>query len=122
MLRKLIGDKKIDYYNAHATGTRLNDEVEAGVIQELFGDKETQPAISATKAFIGHTLGASGAIEIAVCADSIRHRKVHGNICKDVMDNLNYESQTRDIDVDRAVSASFGFGGHNAAVMIERYK
>lgn len=63
MLRKLIGNKKIDYYNAHGTGTLLNDKVEAGAIRELFGSKAEQPAISATKSIIGHTLGASGAIE-----------------------------------------------------------
>ncbi|MCM1231358.1 MAG: beta-ketoacyl-[acyl-carrier-protein] synthase family protein [Ruminococcus flavefaciens] len=122
MLRRLIGDKKVDYYNAHGTGTLLNDSVEARVIREIFGGKENQPAISATKALIGHTLGASGTIEVAVCADSILSNKVHGNICGTVMDDLNYTPETRSIQVDCAVSASFGFGGHNAAIMLERYR
>lgn len=121
MLRKLIGDKKIDYYNTHGTGTALNDSVEAQVIQELFGDKEQQPAISATKGLIGHTLGASGTIEAAVCVDSIRYNKVHGNSCGTILDNLNITSETREWQINRAVSASYGFGGHNAAIMIERY-
>ncbi len=121
MLRRLIGDKKVDYYNAHATGTVLNDKVEAEVIRELFGEKSSQPAISATKSVIGHTLGASGAIEVMVCADSIRHGKVHGSTCRTILDDLNITAETRDIEVNRAVSASFGFGGHNAAIMIEKY-
>lgn len=122
MLRKLIGDKHVDYYNAHGTATNLNDKTEAMIIRELFGSRENQPAISATKCLIGHTLGASGAIEAMVCAESIRHNKVHGNTCKTVFEDLNITAETRDIHVDTAVSASFGFGGHNAAVMIERYK
>lgn len=121
MLRKLIGDKKVDYYNAHGTATKLNDEVEAHVIRELFGSADAQPAISATKSLIGHTLGASGAIEIGVCADTINSGLVHGSTCGTIMDDLNITSETRKLQVNRAVSASFGFGGHNAAVMIERF-
>lgn len=121
MLRKLIGDKKVDYYNAHGTGTVLNDSVEAGVIKEIFGDKSCQPAINSTKAFVGHTLGASGTIEAAVCVDSIRHGMVHGNVCRTIMEGLNYIPEKRNMEVNRAVTASFGFGGHNAALMIERY-
>lgn len=121
MLKKLIGDKKVDYYNAHGTGTVLNDSVEACVINEIFGDKSIQPVINSTKAFVGHTLGASGTIEATVCVDSIRHSMVHGNVCKTIMEGLNYVPETRKIEVNRAVTASFGFGGHNAALMIERY-
>lgn len=122
MLKKLIGSKKIDYYNAHGTGTLLNDGVEATVIKDIFGSRDEQPAISATKAFIGHTLGASGTIEAIVCADSICHNTVHGNICGTIIDGINYTPETRSLRVDRAVSASFGFGGHNAAIMLERYE
>ena len=122
MIRDLIQDKHVDYYNAHGTATKLNDMTEALMLRQVFGDKEHQPAISATKSLIGHTLGASGAIEVAVCADSIQHNRVHGNTCKTVFENLNITSETRDIKVDTAVSASFGFGGHNAAIMLERYK
>lgn len=122
MLKELVGDRKVDYYNAHGTGTKLNDIAEANVIRNVFGNSSSQPAINSTKAFVGHTIGASGAIEAIVCVDSINHNKVHGNMCKTVFDDLNYTAETRDIQVDRAVSASFGFGGHNAALMIERYK
>ena len=121
LLDKLIENKKVDYYNAHGTGTVLNDDVESMVIKEIFGDKENQPAISATKGILGHSLGASGALEAIVCVESILHNKVHGNVCKTVIDNLNITAETREIPVNRTVTASFGFGGHNAALMIERY-
>ncbi len=122
MLRKLIGDKKIDYYNAHGTATLLNDEVERKVLKNIFGYKSKQPAISATKAFMGHTLAASGAFEAAVCVDSIRHNKVHGNLLATPFDDINITAETREMQVDTAISASFGFGGFNSALLIERYR
>lgn len=122
MLKKLVQGKKVDYYNAHGTATILNDEVEAKIIQNVFGDADSQPAINSSKAFLGHTLGASGAIELTVCADSIRHNKVHGNLCGTILENLNYTPETREMQVDCAVSSSLGFGGHNSAIMVERYR
>lgn len=122
MLKKLVQGKKVDYYNAHGTATILNDEVEAKIIQNVFGDADSQPAINSSKAFLGHTLGASGAIELAVCVDSIRHNKVHGNLCGTILENLNYTPETREMQVDCAVSSSLGFGGHNSAIMVERYR
>lgn len=122
MLRKLIGNKKIDYYNSHGTATLLNDEVERKVLKNIFGSKENQPAVSATKAFLGHTLATSGAFEALVCADSIKYNKVHGNSLGTAFDDINITSETRDMRVDTAVSASFGFGGFNSALLFERYK
>lgn len=121
MLNRLIGDQKIDYYNAHGTATMLNDKVEAAVIHETFGGRDSQPAINATKAFLGNTFGAGGALEALVCVESIRQNKVHGNICGTLLPDLNISEQTRELNVERTVTASFGFGGHNAALMIERY-
>ena len=122
MLRKLVGDKKVDYYNSHGTGTKLNDMVESNVLRNIFGGRDSQPAINSTKAFLGHTVSASGALEAIVCAHSIIENKVHGNVCRTILDDLNYTEETRNVSVDRAVSASFGFGGHNAALLIERYR
>ena len=122
MLKKLVQGKKVDYYNAHGTATILNDEVEAKIIQNVFGDADSQPAINSSKAFLGHTLGASGAIELAVCADSIRRNKVHGNLCGTILENLNYTPETREMQVDCAVSSSLGFGGHNAALIMKKYE
>lgn len=121
MIEKLIGDKKIDCYNAHGTGTGLNDSMEEHVVKEIFGGIETQPMINATKGLVGHTLGASGAIEAIVCVNSIRHGKVHGNSCGTIMEDLNITKETRECKIDTAISASYGFGGHNAVIMIERF-
>lgn len=122
MLNRLINGKKVDYYNAHGTATMLNDKVEADVIRKIFGSKDSQPAINATKAFLGNTFGAGGALEAMVCIESIRNNKVHGNICGTLLPDLNLTEQTRELNVERAVTASFGFGGHNATLMFEKYR
>lgn len=79
---------------------------------------------SSLAAWISIVLGIHGRSSVLsmACAESIRHNKVHGNTCETIFENLNITAETRDLHVDTAVSASFGFGGHNAAVMIERYK
>ena len=66
-----INYKNVDYINLHGTGTLLNDQVEKSVIKDLYGKKNNQPICNTTKGIIGHTIGASGAIESAVCALSI---------------------------------------------------
>lgn len=121
MLLRLIDDKKIDYYNSHATATMANDKTEAKVIKSIFGSKAQQPAISATKCILGNAFGASGALEAAICVDSIRHGKVHGNTIGTLIDDLNITSETRTMNINTAISVSYGFGGHNAAIMLEKY-
>lgn len=121
MLLELIKKKKVDYYNAHSTCTKLNESVEASIIKKCFGSKEDQPLINSTKSLIGHTISASGAIEAVICADSIANGKIHGTVCKTLMDDLNVAVDTQYVDVNVAVSSSFGFGGHNSALMFEKY-
>ena len=108
----------INYINTHGTGTIANDDIEAGVIERMFGKR---PAINATKSFIGHTVGAAGAIEAAVTALSIRDQKVHGcaNLTDPVRD-LNFVITARSLAVNHAVSQSFAFGGHNAALVLSK--
>ncbi len=121
MLQKLIGDKHVDYYNAHGTATNLNDEAEAAMINNLFGTrKHSRPSVHQVP-HRSHA-GRQRHYRSDVCAESIQHNKVHGNTCKTVYDDLNITAETRDVHVDTAVSASFGFGGQNAAIMMERYK
>ncbi|MDU5337110.1 beta-ketoacyl-[acyl-carrier-protein] synthase family protein [Enterococcus sp.] len=120
MLKDLIGNEKIDYYNAHGTGTKLNDEVETRVFIELFGDKATQPLINSTKGFLGHSLGASGAIEAAVCAHSIKNNVVHKNNIVEPIENLRLVPQTAHCEINTAISASYGFGGHNGALLFKK--
>ncbi len=117
MLKELIREKKIDYFNTHGTGTQLNDETEAQVIRSLFGEKETQPLINSTKSIMGHSIGASGAIEAAVTALSVQQSVVHKNLTANVMDGLNLALVNLPCDIHVGISASYGFGGHNAALI-----
>lgn len=121
MLQKLISDKKIDYLNAHGTGTVANDEIEAKVIQDVFGDSAHQPYINSTKGILGHSIGASGAIEAAVTALAIKESKIHGNIIGEPMEGLNLVKESISVPVEYAVSTSYGFGGHNAGLLLKRY-
>ena len=112
-----LASDEIDYVNAHGTGTVLNDEAEAAVIARIFGDNVL---INSTKSLIGHTIGASGAIEAAVTALSIYHKTTH--ICKNLEDpvkDLNFVRVSGEYPIRRALTQSFAFGGHNAALILE---
>lgn len=109
----------IDYINAHGTGTVVNDNIESMVIEELFGKRVL---VNSTKSLIGHTIGASGAIEAIVTVLSIKHKKTH--ICKNLADpvrELNFTTEVKSSSINRAISQSFGFGGHNAALLLSEY-
>ncbi|MBN2036780.1 MAG: beta-ketoacyl-[acyl-carrier-protein] synthase family protein [Chitinispirillaceae bacterium] len=120
MLRQLldlagVAAEEIDYINSHGTGTMSNDDIEAAVIARIFGKGSV---INATKSLIGHTIGAAGAIEAAVTALSIRHAKVHP--CVNLLDpiaDLDFATEQRDLAIRHAISHSFAFGGHNAALL-----
>lgn len=122
MINGLKGQMKIDYFNAHGTATTLNDEFEQQMIKDLFGKKSDQPLVNSTKGTLGHSIGASGAIEAAVTAMSIKYGKVHENVSHDNFENLNLANETCDTDVNTAMSASYGFGGHNAALLMKKWK
>lgn len=120
LLRKV---DHLDYYNAHGTATVLNDNTEATIIQELFGEScLQQPIINSTKGLVGHSIGASGALEAAVCALTIESGKIHGNITGNFIENLNITECIVEREVSTALSASFGFGGHNSALLFLNYK
>ncbi len=120
MLSKLIKGRKIDYFNAHGTGTMLNDDVEARIIQSLFGEEPGQPLINSTKGILGHTIGASGAIEAIVSVLSIKNSTIHANLTEDTIDNLNLPSENTHKQIHLALSPSYGFGGHNAAILFKK--
>ena len=125
MLRLAFADAgisagEIDYINAHGTGTRLNDETETAVIEKVFGKKVL---INSTKSLIGHTLGASGAIEAMVTALSIHHKTTH--ICRNLenpMKDLNFVTHVDSYPIRTGLSQSFGFGGHNAVLVLREYR
>lgn len=113
-----VGPDAVDYVNAHGTGTRANDEVEAAVIARLFG---ARPRVASTKSIVGHAVGASGAIEAVVTVMSLREQVLHAslNLGTPIAD-LGWVRETAPATVDLAVSQSFAFGGHNAAVVLRR--
>ncbi|HNW99938.1 MAG TPA: beta-ketoacyl-[acyl-carrier-protein] synthase family protein [Candidatus Cloacimonadota bacterium] len=121
LIRKLVGNESIDYINTHGTATITNDEIEAKTIIDYFGDENKQPILNSTKGILGHTIGGSGAIETAVTALSISTNKIHVNLAAHPIPNLNLASETLDTHVGKAVSLSYGFGGHNAGLLLGKY-
>ncbi len=120
LVRRLLRRGPIGHYNAHGTGTVKNDKLEAGLITELWPSIDSQPLVCATKSLLGHTIGASGAFEVAVVAQSMRHGRLHGTLT-DPIEGIRIAQKTIDVDTDSAISVSFGFGGHNAGLRLERY-
>ena len=121
LFQKITKGIKVDYLNTHGTATIANDDIEAKVIQQIFGAESTQPYINSTKGILGHSIGASGALEVAVTALSIKESRIHGNLTSDPMANLNLPLETIETSIDYALSASYGFGGHNALILLKRY-
>ncbi len=111
----------IDYINAHASSTPLNDVTETLAIKQVFGDFAHRVPISGTKAMHGHPLGAAGAIEAAICFLAMRHAYLPPTLNLDVPDpqcDLDYIPGTgREIAVRHVLSNSFGFGGINASLV-----
>ena len=121
-----IDPSEINYINAHGTSTGLNDLNETKAIKELFGDHAKDIVVNSTKSMTGHLLGAAGAIEAIVMAMAIETGKVHPTINCDNPDeglDLDYIREgARDYKVNYALSNSFGFGGHNATLLVRSYE
>jgi 3-oxoacyl-[acyl-carrier-protein] synthase II len=116
---------EVGYVNAHGSSTPLNDPTETIAIRQTFGDHASALQVSSTKAYYGHALGASGAIELGITALALDRGwlpptlnfEVPGEGC-----DLDYIPKVgRDADVEYALSNSFGFGGINAAVVMKRH-
>ena len=113
---------QVDYINAHGTGTPLGDLAETVAIKKVFGTSARKLVVSSTKSSIGHLLGASGGVEFIATICAIRNSTIPPTV------NLDNPSEGCDLDYcphsarDRAVkvalSNSFGFGGHNACVLV----
>ncbi len=115
----------VDYINAHGTSTGLGDVCETKAIKRSFGDYAKDGLlVSSTKSMTGHLLGAAGGIELAACVKAIQTGVVPPTINLDNPDpecDLDYVAhQAREAKVDVAVSNSFGFGGHNATLVVKR--
>lgn len=116
----------VDYINAHGTSTDLNDKYETMAIKAVFGDKSHQIAVSSTKSMTGHLLGAAGGIEAIAVALAIKNSIVPPTINMENPDpecDLDYvPNKAREMNVDYALSNSLGFGGHNASILLGKYK
>jgi 3-oxoacyl-[acyl-carrier-protein] synthase II len=114
---------RIDYFNAHGTGTEQSDRMERDIIRRIWNERgERQPFVSATKGIVGHSLGASGALEAAVTALSIYRGQAHGNLSEAVMEGICCPPDSADLAIEHALSVSYGFGGHNALLLLKRHR
>lgn len=125
MLRNALADAElspasIDYINTHGTATALNDSTEADFIGRTFGRR---PFLNSTKSILGHSIGAAGALECIITALSLKHQTIHGsrNLTNPIAD-LNFAIETCRASLDYAISHNFGFGGHNAALVLKRFE
>jgi 3-oxoacyl-[acyl-carrier-protein] synthase II len=114
----------IDYINAHGTSTPLGDAAETAAVKRVFGPHAKRLALSSTKSQLGHTLGASGGIELVVCALALDRDVIPPTINLDTPDpacDLDYTPKVaREAKVRVAMSNNFGFGGHNASLILSR--
>jgi 3-oxoacyl-[acyl-carrier-protein] synthase II len=117
-----VNPDEVQYVNAHGTSTPLGDEAETRALKNVFGEHARKLAVSSTKSMLGHLLGASGGVELIVTALSIKHSVIHGTInylTPDPACDLDYvPNAAREMRVRRAISNSFGFGGHNCCLVI----
>jgi 3-oxoacyl-[acyl-carrier-protein] synthase II len=120
-----IEPSAVDYINAHGTSTPLGDAMETKAIKRALGDHAGKVMVSSSKSIFGHCLGAAGALEAAATLLSMEAGKVPPTINLDVPDpecDLDYvPNVAREARIGVAVSNSFGFGGHNAAIVLRRW-
>jgi 3-oxoacyl-[acyl-carrier-protein] synthase II len=118
--------EELDYINAHGTSTPLNDAIETRAIHTVFGDHARRLPISSTKSMTGHLMGAAGAVEAIACVKTLETGVVHPTINYETPDpacDLDYvPNQARESQPRTALSNSFGFGGHNATLILRRWE
>jgi len=120
-----LAPEAIDYVNAHGTSTELNDKYETLALKTVFGGHARKLAISSNKSMIGHLLGASGAVEFIAAVLSVVNDLAPPTINYQTPDpecDLDYvPNQARKMKIDIAISNSFGFGGHNAILVVKKF-
>ena len=118
--------EEIDYVNAHGTSTPLGDKAETAAVKCAFGDHAKSVAISSTKSMLGHLLGGSGGAEIVAAILCLHNGVIHPTINYENPDpdcDLDYVPNTaREVKVEKVISNSFGFGGHNACLLLGKFR
>jgi 3-oxoacyl-[acyl-carrier-protein] synthase II len=122
-----LGAEDIDYINAHGTGTPAGDDVEAKAVIAVFGQYAGDLSISSSKSVFGHLLGASGALESAICIWALQDGICPPTINLDDPDpeccGLNFVPHVaQERELQAVVNNSFGFGGHNVSLVFRRFE
>ena len=121
-----VEPSQVAYVNAHGTSTHHNDLFETRAIKLAFGDAAKNLYVNSTKSMIGHLLGAAGAVECIICAKSVMEDYIHPTVNSKEADeecDLNYVfGKGVHTEVEYALSNSLGFGGHNASLLIAKYR
>jgi 3-oxoacyl-[acyl-carrier-protein] synthase II len=119
-----LGPDEVDYINAHGTSTQYNDYFETIAIKRVLGERADKVPISSTKSMTGHLLGAAGGVELIACLLAMEHSLIPPTINYERPDpncDLDYvPNKARQKKIDVAMSNSFGFGGHNAVLVVKR--
>jgi 3-oxoacyl-[acyl-carrier-protein] synthase II len=120
-----MSEKNIGYINAHGTSTLLNDKSETAAIKTVFSERAYSIPVSSTKSMTGHLLGAAGALEAVICVKVLQDGVLPPTINYENPDpecDLDYvPNRARPAIVQNIISNSFGFGGHNASIIVSRY-
>jgi 3-oxoacyl-[acyl-carrier-protein] synthase II len=120
-----VAASEVDYVNAHGSSTPLNDPTETLAVKQVLGDRAYRIPISGTKGYYGHALGASGAIEAAICALSLDRRWLPPTVNLSAPDpacDLDYVAGSgRDAEPETILTNSFGFGGINASLVMRKH-
>jgi len=120
-----VDHRDVDYINAHGTSTRLNDKMETVAVKRVFGEGARALPLSSIKSMVGHLIGAAGAVEAIALALTLQSGALPPTINQTQPDpecDLDYvPNNAREMPVRTAVSTSFGFGGQNAALVMQRF-
>ena len=121
-----IRPEEVAYVNTHGTSTPVGDKNETAAIKTVFGAHAKALAVNSTKSMIGHLLGAAGAVEAVATVLSVYHNKVHPTINYETPDpecDLNYiPNKAQEREIPAAITNTFGFGGHNASILVRKYR
>ena len=121
-----VSTKEVEYINAHGTSTHHNDLFETRAIKLAFGEHAHEMKINSTKSMIGHLLGAAGAVEVIACILQLNHSYIHATVglqeSEEELDLDYMKGEGMEKEFNYALTNSLGFGGHNASLLLKKFK